>query len=199
MTRLQTLPHNAESYYQALIKRTTEAYLDGERGSIFADLAGWSFRTGIAEKILPLTEMRYSPDLLHDLAGGAELPRLPDYLRFRWGGPDLAAYLLATLPNKVLADTQNLGPTNEESLLAASKYPEEIGFHGYYITPLRSDERITIDTLVYYGQASPQQAGGEWWPEFAQKYGIRPDVREPDDVYSSVSPDLREAWLLWWD
>lgn len=105
---------------------------------------------------------------------------------FRAMPADNARQLLALMPNAV-ADMHPNGTPSLRDFVAMSEIIPGMFFHGYVVTEVREDERVTIEG--FYVPKSHKDAA----LRMAKTYGCEPD--------EWMRRDIEDApyWYAWWD
>lgn len=174
---------------------------------------GWTLRRGVTRTLLPLANLEH----LVLQTGFFDTPELtdsgqmliPSFMEYHGADQYTAKILRSQLPLFNLADRQNESPSVANILRACIDNPDQINFGGYLISPPRSDERVSIDTIYFYYPVDLKS-----WPGVKKNYDqFQSSVYEQIAQYFQLdqlsAPDEFEAliqkgetiysWRAWWD
>lgn len=133
------------------------------------------------------SEVRALLDPYEEAEAADETGELPDLIHF-YGLPwREAERLLKLLPEQHARNRQNVAPSFEQFIDLGREFPE-IHFHGYRITAVRWDERITIEGYLY-----PDGPKAD-----ALHQRVREIAGEPDE-YDRARCDGKLMVRAWWD
>ncbi|MBV7363774.1 hypothetical protein KRX54_04955 [Actinomycetaceae bacterium TAE3-ERU4] len=164
--------------------------------------SGWTVEKGIYQQIYTYL-VSYYPRKVE------KIEDIPSFCQFRSLPAKYAKKLLEIIPAEFLEDRQNFAPKLVSFLEAGKNHERELEFFGYYIGPKRKDERLTIDSFVYYPTNEDEEIlrnydavdSAKVWEAIAKKLDVL-DAIEPPDELLPISPTYfgeRSGWWVWWD
>ncbi|MDO5747833.1 MAG: hypothetical protein Q4P66_09310 [Actinomycetaceae bacterium] len=164
---------------------------------------GWTRQ--IADIIEPFIDVGQS-DSSDTCADVMSLLETYDYLKLYGLDCEASVQLLNCLPNRALDDRQNNAPSLHCLLDMCVHGGSDIDLSGYVITPLRCDERISIDALMVYrfGNSSCDIAGmtpEEVWKHVVELGNMQCFATSPDEIIwrRPFWAPHRQGWWIWWD
>lgn len=131
----------------------------------------------------------------HHQKSGMEGESLEGYWRFSEADTDTAKQLQTMLPAEALQDRQNNSPTLGCMLQACANNPD-VYLDGYCITPVRSDERVTVTTLTVPDSYGYPDEVEDKWDDIKTRYGLDA-LDSPDSMWTTDAGDEGSVVMYW--
>lgn len=177
-------------------------------------MRGWTTRKQIRRILQPFMDARMRTD--------SPSEALHSFQTYRDLDARGAQLLLSTLPLANLSERQNLAPTCEAMLKACAVGRGAVRVSGYAVGPARTDERVTVDGLIYQSDAecilctypssaveNPQKGSkgcAHLWRRFRSELQLQSALDSPDEfqrvrleTVGRPGTSQKNAWWLWWD